>query len=317
MTNDYPPIRVMRPYEELRKNQRMLNELSNQLADAVAAAAPSVMQVHGRRRPASGLVYAHNVIVTTMDALGREDGLHVRAPDNRGFDAELAGWDPTTHLAVLKVGGLEAPPIVPATAEARVGHLALAIARSWSNAVTASAGIVSVIGGPLPTSRRRAIDQVIRTTAPMHGGFAGGAFIDTSGALIGVATAASIRGLGVVIPVGIAWKTAAAVLEHGRLHRGYLGIVGQAVTIPENQREAGSRDEAVLITGVMPESPAAKGNLLVGDLLVALNGAPIESPEDLMDQLYRIPIGQQATARLARGGKVVDVSVTIGARPSR
>jgi len=83
---------------------------------------------------------------------------------------------------------------------ARVGHLALAVARSWSNVVTASAGIVSVIGGPLPTGRRRAIDQVIRTTAPMHDGFAGGAFLDTSGGLIGIATAAAIRGLGVVIP---------------------------------------------------------------------------------------------------------------------
>jgi serine protease DegQ len=295
----------------------MLTEFSNHLADAVAAAAPSVVQVQGRRRPASGLVYAHNVVVTTMHALGREDGLHVRGPDNRGFDAELAGWDPSTHLAVLNVAGLEAPPIVPATAEARVGNLALAIARSWSNAVTASAGIVSVIGGPLPTGRRRAIDQVIRTTAPMHGGFAGGAFIDTTGALIGVATAASIRGLGVVIPASIAWKTAATVLEHGRLHRGYLGIVGQPVTIPQNQRETEDRTEAVLITGVMPESPAAKANVLVGDLMVALNGSPIESPEDLMNQLYRIPIGQQATARLIRGGKAVDLSVTIGARPSR
>src|SRR6266403_257166 len=93
----------------------------------------------------------------------------------------------------------------------RVGHLALAVARSWSNVVTASAGIVSVIGGPLPTGRRRAIDEVIRTTAPMHDGFAGGAFLDTAGGLVGVATAAAIRGLGIVIPASIAWRTLAAL----------------------------------------------------------------------------------------------------------
>ena len=174
----------------------LLTTFSNQLADAVAAASPSVVQVQGRRRPASGLVYADNVVLTTVRALGRDDGLHVRAGDGRTLDAELAGWDPTTGLAVLRVAELNTKPIAPATATPRVGHLALAVARSWSNVVTASAGILSVIGGPLPTGRRQAIDQVFRTTAPMHGGFAGGAFIDTSGGLIGVATAAAIREIG-------------------------------------------------------------------------------------------------------------------------
>ena len=123
-----------------------------------------------------------------------------------------------------------------ATAPSRVGHLAIAVGRSWSNAVTASAGIVSVIGGPLPTGRRRAIDHVLRTNALMHDGFAGGAFIDTSGALLGVITATAIRGLGVVIPASIAWTAAATLLEHGQLKRGYLGIAGQPVRLPENQR---------------------------------------------------------------------------------
>ena len=141
----------------------LLNTFSNQLADAVAAAAPAVVQVQGRRRPASGLVYADGVVLTTVRALGRGDGLHVRRDDGRTLDAELAGWDATTSLAVLRVAGLETHPIAPAASAARVGNLALAVARSWSNAVTASAGIISVIGGPLRTGHRRAIDQVIRT----------------------------------------------------------------------------------------------------------------------------------------------------------
>src|SRR5215472_14850116 len=218
-----------------------LTTFSNQMADAVQAAAPPVVQVQGRRRPASGLVYATDVVVTTTRALGREDGLHVRRHDGETFDAELTGWDPTTALAVLRVARLGVEPIVLSDAPARVGNLALAIGRSWSNAVTASAGIVSVIGGPLPTGRRRAIDQVIRTTAPMHDGFSGGAFLDTSGALLGISTAAAIRGLGVVIPAAIAWKTAATVLEHGSLKRGYLGIAGQPVVLPELQRGALNR----------------------------------------------------------------------------
>src|SRR5947209_5046383 len=258
-------------------SNELLSSFSNQLADAVAAAAPSVVQVQGRRRPASGLVYADNVVLTTVRALGREDGLRVRRQNAEGLEAELAGWDPTTSLAVLRVPGLGTPAIVPARAPARVGHLALAVARSWSNAVTASAGIVSVIGGPLPTGRRRAIDEVIRTTAPMHDGFAGGAFLDTSGELIGIATASAIRGLGVVIPAAIAWKTAATVLEHGGLKRGYLGIAGQPVELgnvesaregarPLNESTQGGRT-GLLVVGITNGSPSSAAGMLVGDIV--------------------------------------------------
>jgi S1-C subfamily serine protease len=294
----------------------LLSTFSNQLADAVATASPSVVQVQGRRRPASGLVYADGVVLTTVRALGREDGLHVRRDDGQTFDAELAGWDPTTSLAVLRVAGLGARPIAPASSEARVGHLALAVARSWSNAVTASAGIVSVIGGPLPTGRRRAIDQVIRTTAPMHDGFAGGAFLDTSGGLVGIATAAAIRGLGVVIPAAIAWKTAGTLLEHGRLKRGYLGIAGQPVTLAEHQKGAEGRDEALLVVGVTSGSPAAAAGVLVGDVLLQFDGQAIESPEDLLDLLVGDRVGRQVTVRALRGGAVTDLKVTVGERPT-
>ena len=223
-----------------------LTQLSESLADSVAAAAPSVVQVHGAGRPASGLVFAPDIVITTMRALGREDGLQVRGHDGSTLEAQLAGWDPTTSLALLRVAGLAGAPITPATAQPRVGHLALAVGRSWSNALSASAGIVAVIGGPLRTGRRRAIDQVLRTTAPMHDGFAGGALVDTTGALLGVITSTRIRGTTVVIPASIAWKTASSVLEHGGLKRGYLGIAGQPVRLPANlPRPAGLPDRSL------------------------------------------------------------------------
>ena len=293
----------------------LLTTFSEQLADAVAAAAPSVVQVHGRRRPASGLVYADNVVLTTVRALGREDGVRVRRHDGTTLDAEFVGWDPTTNLAALRVPGLDTSPIAPATSTARVGHVALAVARSWSNAVTASVGIVSVIGGPLPTGRGRAIDQVIRTTAPMHDGFAGGAFLDTSGALLGIATAAAIRGLGVVIPAAIAWSTAATLLEHGSLKRGYLGLAGQPVELPEGQGGQDGRTQALLVAGVTAGSPAAASGLLVGDVLLALDGHAVESPEDLMDLLVGDRVGRQATLRVLRGGTPTELTVTVGERP--
>jgi len=293
----------------------LLTTFSNSLADAVALAAPAVVQVQGRRRPASGLVYAADVVLTMVRALGREDGLHIRRHDSRTLDADLAGWDPTTSLAVLRVAGLDTGPIAPTPAPPRVGHLALAVGRSWSNAVTASAGIVSVIGGPLPTGRRRAIDHVLRTNALMHEGFAGGAFLDTSGALLGVITATAIRGLRVVIPASIAWAAAATLLEHGQLKRGYLGIAGQPVRLPENQRGGDGRQAALLVVGVTEASPAAAAGVLVGDLLIELDGHAVESPEDLLDLLVGDRVGRQASLRLLRGGKATEVAIRVGERP--
>jgi S1-C subfamily serine protease len=294
----------------------LLTTFSNSLADAVATAAPSIVQVQGRRRPASGLVYADNVVLTTVRTLGREDGLHVRRHDGETLDAELAGWDPTTNLAVLRVAGLNAPPITIAPTPPRVGNLALAVARSWSNAVTASAGLVSVIGGPLQTGRRRAIDQVIRTTAPMHDGFAGGAFLDTSGGLLGIATAAAIRGLGVVIPADIAWRTAATVLEHGSLKRGYLGLAGQPVSLAEGREGAGGRRQALLVVGVTDGSPASTAGVVVGDLLLAFDGHPVESPEDLLDLLVGERVGRRLALHTLRGNTALDVEVVVGERPA-
>jgi S1-C subfamily serine protease len=293
-----------------------LLNFSNALAEAVAAAAPSVVQVQGRRRPASGVVYADNIVVTMARALGREDGLDIRRHDGQTLDAEVVGWDPTTGLAVLRANGLETNPLLPSAAPARVGNIALALARSWSNAVTASAGIVSVIGGPLATGRRRAIDHVLRTTAPMHDGFAGGAFVDASGALLGITTASAIRGLGVVIPASIAWQTVAGVLEHGGLKRGYLGISGQSARLAANQKDAIGRDEALVVVGVPSGSPAASAGLLVGDVLFELDGHAVGSPEHLLDLLAGYRVGREAALRVLRGGAAMDVRVTIGERPA-
>jgi S1-C subfamily serine protease len=292
----------------------MLNQFSNQMADAVASAAPSVVQVNGGRRPVSGLVYATDVVLTTMRGVGQHEHVGVRRDDGQVVQGDLAGWDPATQLAVLRVPGLGSSPIVRATEEPRVGHLALAIARSWSNAVTATAGLVSVIGGPLATGRRRAIDRVIRTSAPMHEGFSGGAFLDTDGRLLGVATAISIRGLGVVIPAATAWAAAATILEHGSLKRGYLGIVGQPVRVPEKQRGTPAQTEGLLVVGVKSGSPADAGGVLVGDILLALDGEPVASPENLMDLLVGARVSRPATLQVIRGQQSVSVTVTIAER---
>jgi S1-C subfamily serine protease len=288
--------------------------LSNGLADAVASASPSVVQVHGRR-PVSGVVYADDVVVTNARALGREDAVRVRRHDGATIDAELGGWDPATGLAVLRTPSLGVPPMATSGRAARVGHLTIAVARSWSNHVTASAGIVAVVGGPLATGRRRTVEEVIRTTAPMHDGFAGGALIDVEGRLLGIATPAVIRGTGVVIPARIAWEAAASILRTGRIERGYLGIAGQPAALSEVQRQAEDRSAALLVVGVTPESPAAAAGILVGDLMLEFDGRPVGSAEDLLDLLDGSRVGRAVFLRLLRGTTTVTATVLVGTRP--
>ena len=287
-------------------------DFSNALADAVDAVAPSLVQVRARHRAASGLAFADDHVLTTGRVIGRDEHPEVRTPDGRVLPAELAGWDPTTRLAVLHVRGLQSPQIAPGP-EPRVGHLALAIGRSWSNSVTVTAGLVSIVGGPLRTGHAREIAQVIRTSAPVHDGFAGGAFVGADGALLGIITASAIRGLTVVIPARIAWEAAAALADRRSLKRGYLGIAAQPVRVPEKQRLEG-RDQALLVVGVKDGSPAATAGLLVGDLLLSLDGLELASPEDLLDLLVGDRVGRPLTLRVLRGGAAIDVSITAAER---
>ena len=291
--------------------------LSDHMADVIDAAAPSVVQVQGRRRPASGVVFRDGLVLTTTRALGRDDGLSIRTADGETSEAELAGWDPATTLVLLRVAKLSAKALMPATTAPRVGHLAVAVGRSWSNAITATSGMVSVIGGPLATGRGRTIDRVIRTSAPMHSGFAGGALLDTQGQLIGVATAAEIRGLGVVIPADIAWKAAAALAEHGTTGRGFLGVAGQAARLSDRQRDAQGKSSGLLVVGVSNDSPADTGGILVGDVIIEFDGHPVESPLDLLDLLQGDRIGRASPIKVLRGGAVTDLAVTVGRRPVR
>ena len=291
-----------------------LTAVSEHMADAVAAVAASVVQVHGRRRPVSGVAYANNTVLTTARALGREDGIVVNTADGKSSSAELLGWDPASGLALLKVEDLGLTPAEVSDTVPRVGQIALGVARSWSNALTASAGIVAVIGGPLRTGRGRSLEQIIRITAPMHDGFSGGAVIDASGRVIGIATAAQIRGLGVVIPAPVAWKTAAHMLAHGAPKTGFLGISGQAVRIPEGQRGDSGRDRGLLIIAVTPDGPAAAGGVLLGDIILELDQQAVGSTDDVIELLSGERVGRTLPLRVLRAGAVRELSVTVAER---
>lgn len=291
-----------------------LSSLSNELAGLAAAGATSIVQVLGARRPATGIIHGPDTIITTARAIGRDDGLRVRVGDADPAEANLVGWDPATGIALLRASSpLGGPAPSRADTEPRPGEIVLALARSWSNALTVSAGIVAVVGGPLRTGRRRQIPRVIRVTAPMHDGFAGGGVFDASGRLTGIATAAAIRGFGVAIPASIAWASADQILAVGTPRRGFVGVAVQPVALPASQQPE-DRTRALLVVGVTAGSPADRAGVIVGDVLLAFDGKVTESPEDLLDLLAGNRVGQSVVAHVLRGGAARDVQVTVAER---
>ena len=167
--------------------------------------------------------------------------------------------------------------------------------------------------GPLRMGRRRQLERVIRITAPLHDGFAGGAVYSAAGGLLGIATAAHIRGYAVVIPASIAWAAAEKVLTSGTPRRGYIGVAVQPVELPPSQRTEG-RERALLIVGVSDSGPAATAGVNVGDLIVAVDGKAVSSSEDLLDALVERGVGQTIVLSTLRGGAAREVSVVIGER---
>jgi S1-C subfamily serine protease len=290
-----------------------LLSLSNDLAELAAAKSSTIVQVLGGRRPASGVIHGPDTILTTGRAIGREDGVRVRIGDAAVIDAEMVGWDAATGIAVIRAGAKVdiAPPDFSGT-EPRTGQFVLALARSWSHALTASAGIVAVVGGPLRTGRRREIARVIRVTAPMHDGFAGGGLFDAAGQLTGITTAAVIRGFGVAIPASIAKTSADHVLATGG-SRGFIGVAVQPIHVPAAHKADG-RERALLIVGVTPGSPAEAAGLIVGDVLLDFAGTRIESTEDLLDRLTGDRVGEKIQCKTLHGGAVRDVDVVVASR---
>lgn len=295
-------------------NTTLLAELSNQMADVVNVVARSVVQVRSRRwRPAAGVVCSAERILVSDHAIELEEDLTVRV-NGRTASATLAGRDPSTDLAVLHVAGLDAPPVAPSTATARVGQMAVAVGRSWSGGVVAALGMISSVGGPWRTGRGPAVEQVFRTDITPYPGFTGGAVVAPDGSVIGIGAGILLRGLNLVIPAPVAWSVADMLTRHGRMRRAFLGVGGQPVRLPESQR-VGDRDRGILVVSVSDNSPAHRDGLMVGDVLVSFNGHAVEDPETLLSLLTGELIGRAAPVEILRGGSARTIAVTLTERP--
>lgn len=176
---------------------------------------------------------------------------------------------------------------------------------------------IAVIGGPLRTGRATEIERVIRIQQSPHGALNGGALLDASGRVLGIITTVAIRGTTVVIPAPLAWAAAAKVAADGGTKQGFLGVSSTPVRIPDRQRAGRPQDVGLLISQISPQSPAEAAGLLVGDVIVGFDGEPVGDGEELITRLRGNRVGKAVPVTVIRAASAVDVTVTIGERPTR
>ncbi|MGB5052562.1 MAG: trypsin-like peptidase domain-containing protein [Caldilineaceae bacterium] len=290
--------------------------VSQSAASVVSQAGQSVVRVDARRRhPASGIVWSSDgLILTAHHVVRRDDTIRVGLADGRELPATLVGRDPSTDLALLRVNAADL-----AAAQWReesslgVGELVLALGRPGQN-VQAALGVLSALGGAWRALGGGKISHFIRPDLVMYPGFSGGPLIDGAGTVIGLATSALTREGGIVLSAATVQPVVEALLTHGRMRRGYLGIGVQPAKLSTAIAESLGRETGVLLNSVEADSPAGAAGLLVGDILVALDGEVVQQPEDLTLLLQGSHVGQATTAQIVRGGSLVEISVTVGER---
>ena len=296
----------------------VLESLSNDLAGAVERAGQSVIAIHARRRiPASGVHWRPGVIVAAHHTIQREEDITISLADGSTLPATLAGRDPTTDLAVLKVDEAKVPVASLADESGiRVGALVLALGRP-GNAVTASLGVISTVGGEWRTWHGGTIDQFVRLDVSIYDGFSGGPLVDASGRVLGVNTSGLSRGAALAIPVSTVNRVVDQLLKSGRVARGYLGLGMQAVGLPAAliERLSLPNDVGLMIVSAEPGGPGDRAGILIGDVLIAVGDRPVGDPAEVLGLLGGDQIGKTLSTRIIRAGEPKDVSITIGERP--
>jgi S1-C subfamily serine protease len=294
-----------------------LYALSDAMAEAVSRAANATVMVNARRRyPASGIAYAADLILTADHVVEREDEIQVGLPDGRTLAASLAGRDPGSDLAVLRLASSAAEAAQVSPGEARVGQLVLALGRPTDEGIQASLGVISASGGPVRTGRGGLLERYLRTDATPYPGFSGGPLIDTMGRVVGINTSGLARGAALAIPVSLAWGVAGALAAHGHVRRGFLGVRSQPVELPSAQQRSLGREQAsgLMLVGVEAGSPAEQGGLLIGDIIVGIDEKAVSDPDELLAVLVGEAVGKPARVEVVRAGQPLIVTVTIGER---
>ena len=257
-------------------------------------------------------------IVTNHHVIANADSVRVQLADGRVADARIVGRDPDTDLAVLKIDLLPLPvAVLGRSDELKVGDVVLAIGNPIGLSQTVTHGIVSAVSrqqlGIAP------LEDFIQTDAPINFGNSGGALVDASGALVGINTAIvakniGVEGIGFAIPVNMVRGVLSEIIAHGRVIRGWIGIVPE--DLPDEQaQQLGLSQPGVLIGNLYVGSPAQQAGLQPGDLLLAIDGVPPHTAQDALGRIANHKPGSSVRLKGLRNGRTFEVRAQVGERP--
>ena len=283
-----------------------LPSFSSALSDLVSRAASGVVSVHSDRSRASGFVWRPGLIITANEALAEEGEIAVVLPGAESVPATLAGRDPTTDVALLRIsrGDLRQATLTPDHVTA--GALAIVVG-SQDGSPVAALGIVSVAGGGWRSLRGGEIDARIELDVSLRRSSEGGLALDATGRAFGMAVVGPRRRV-LIIPSATIDRVAAKLETHGRIARGYLGLGLQPVRLDDGGVGA-------MVMSVDAKGPGAAAGVRQGDVIVAWDGRSIRSVQTLLRALGPDSVGSSVRLSLKRAGDPAEVSLTIRDRP--
>jgi serine protease Do len=300
-------------------DQLSAEQVGNVFADAVDRIAGGIVAVHGRHRlPASGTVWGVDdegvVIVTASHVVEREDQVTVGLEDGSQVDAALLGRDMTRDLAVLRIEKVDLTPVEIAADEPRAGTLVMAVGRPYIPATQASFGAVVFVGSI--RFRNFRTGRMIHADPTLYPGFSGGPLIGSGGTVYGINTSGAAQTGGITIPAGRVNRVVEDITKYGYVQSAWIGVTVQQVDLDDGLREhAPAQETALVVQGVNEDTPAAEAGVQVGDILITMDGQPLEDVTDLQHVLCHERIGEIVNLGVIRNGSPVEISVTTVARP--
>jgi S1-C subfamily serine protease len=312
LISDTPPVPDEQPLDAY---SRVVTFVAERLSPSVGSLRLSRRVRGGRVHDSGGsgvVITADGFMLTSAHVVAGTDGRgRTSFADGRELEFELVGADPLSDLAVVRAAGEVTPATLGDAERLRVGQLVVAIGNPHGFAGSVTAGVVSALGRALPTrsgAAERLIENVIQTDAALNPGNSGGALADAEGSVVGINTAVAGVGLGLAVPINAATRQiVGALMTEGRFRRAYLGAALGARPLPPRLARELGRSGCVEIVEVVDGGPAADAGLRVGDLIVALDGAPIEDVPTLQRLLVAELIDHPARVTVVRNERVLEV----------
>jgi S1-C subfamily serine protease len=233
--------------------------------------------------------------------------------DGAAVPATLAGRDPGTDLALLRVAARGLAAVAWSDDVPRAGHLVLGVSHS-GRGPRAALGLVTESSGAWRTAAGGQVDRYLETDLALRPGYSGSLLADTEGRALGLNTAGLFRGTGVAVPGATVRRVAESLATHGHVRRGYLGVGTMPVALGPDQAQALSQDGGLLVTSVQAGAPAHRAGIQLGDVLLAFDGQALTRPRDLLARLDEDAVGRAVTLRVLRGGQPAEATVTVGSR---